>query len=273
MPYARAHAEAEAPSTSTSPHLFYFLHDEHSVPADPVALSTGRPVRAVDEPRRRRVPGRVPAPHRSSPARPAYASALLVIRQAAYQPGARGSAPAVTAPRSLLDGRDRAAGSPGAPSRRLVSYFTPRFGWLVSASRRLPLLLRQTGRCSSCGCVPPPHSPGKARNGRRKYPPARQGGSDNEWGADRNGPRSAPPPVVTPAAADCAARPAVGGHGARAVVVVAREGGKPEGAAGRGDGGGGARRSSDGVVPRLRLRLRPLLNRTLQFGVAWSRRA
>jgi hypothetical protein len=43
-------------------------------------------------------------------------------------------------------------------------------------------------------------------------------------GADRDGPRSAPPPVVTPAAADCTTRPAVGGHGARAVVVVAREG-------------------------------------------------
>ncbi|KAG2591735.1 hypothetical protein PVAP13_5NG470500 [Panicum virgatum] len=201
------------PSTSTSPHLFYFLHDEHSVPAEPGGAfdrATGRP---ASEGYRRTSstacswPGSGPprnAPHRSSPARPAYASALLVIRQAAYQPGARGSAPAVTAPRSLLGGRDRAAGSPGAPSRRLVSYFTPRFGWLVSASRRLPLLLRQTGRCSSCGCVPPPHSLGEARNGRRKYPPARQGGADNEWGADRDRPRSAPPPVVTPAAADCA---------------------------------------------------------------------
>ena len=185
MPYARAHAEAEAPSTSTSPHLFYFLHDEHSVPAEPGGAfdrATGRP---AGEGYRRTSstacswPGSGPprnAPHRSSPARPAYASALLVIWQAAYQPGARGSAPAVTAPRSLLGGRDRAAGSPGAPSRRLVSYFTPRFGWLVSASRRLlfcsdRLLLLLLLRLRA------PTALKKARKGRRKYPPARQGGA------------------------------------------------------------------------------------------------
>ena len=44
-----------------------------------------------------------------------------------------------------FSGRCWAAGSPGRaePSPR------PRFGWLVSASRRLSLLLRVTGRCSS----------------------------------------------------------------------------------------------------------------------------
>ena len=91
-------------------------------------------------------------------------------------------------------------------------------------------------------------------------------------GGDRDGPRSAPPPVVTPAAADCAGawccpscrrRPrrmcsgggrSLGGEGGTVLPAAGMEEEAPAD-------------PSDGVVPRLRLRLRPLLNRTLRIGV------
>jgi hypothetical protein len=66
------------------------------------------------------------------------------------------------------------AARPCAPSRRLVSYFTPP-PRLASASPRLLLF------CSDRLLLllllrAPPHSPGKAKKRRRKYPPARHRG-------------------------------------------------------------------------------------------------